>query len=376
MSFTTPATGNILKKWETDYFAEYVRESGFNPYMGTSTNSPFVVKKQLIQGGQVITIPLVTAFSGGNVGAGTLTGNEEALGNFSYDLKPYWHRFAAAIKKSEEQNSVIDLLNASKDMLKVRDMDDMRDSIINALGSITELSSAYKEGVSPTEQAHPKEVFFSESTASQKNAWSAANRYRILYGNAEANYNATFATAAANVDTTNDKFTVSSLALLKRMAKRRLRIQKGDSIDLPSIRPIRTGSQGREYFVCFVGPEPFSDLKIDMRTINLDGRPRDVESNPIFQDGDLIVDGVVVREIPEISNVGTIGASSATVYPVYFTGAQALGIAWGQTTRATQRKEDDYGFIKGVGVESLWSAEKLRYNGIDHGMITGFFAAT
>jgi hypothetical protein len=61
---------------------------------------------------------------------------------------------------------------------------------------------------------------------------------------------------------------------------------------------------------------------------------------------------------------------------VYFCGAQALGIAWGQTTRATQRKEDDYGFLKGVGVESLWSAEKLRYNGIDHGMITGFFAAS
>ncbi len=169
---------------------------------------------------------------------------------------------------------------------------------------------------------------------------------------------------------------MTSLALLKRMAKRRFRIQKGDAIDLPSIRPIRTGTQGREFFVCFAGPETFADLKLDMRTINLDGRPRDPESNPIFQDGDLIVDGVVVREIPEIGNVGLIGNSSARVYPVYFTGAQALGIAWGQTTRATQRKEDDFGFVKGVGVESLWSAEKLRYNGIDHGMITGFFAAT
>jgi hypothetical protein len=371
MAYTTPATGNILKKWETDYFAEYVRESGFNPYMGTGTNSPFVVKKQLVQGGQVITIPLVSALTGNNVGTGTLAGNEESLGNYSYDLKPYWHRYAVAIKKSDEQNSVIDLLNASRDMLKVRDMDDMRDSIINALGSIVEASGSYSDT-----PGHPKEVFFGEATTAQKNAWSAANRYRILYGNAEANYSATFATGAATVDTTADKFGVSSLALLKRMAKRRFRIQKGDSIDLPSIRPIRTGAQGREYFVCFAGPETFSDLKIDMRTINLDGRPRDVENNPIFQDGDLIVDGVVVREIPEIGNVGTIGAASATVYPVYFTGAQALGIAWGQTTRATQRKEDDYGFLKGVGVESLWSAEKLRYNGIDHGMITGFFAAS
>jgi len=97
---------------------------------------------------------------------------------------------------------------------------------------------------------------------------------------------------------------------------------------------------------------------------------------PIFQDGDLVIDGVVHREIPEISGYGNIGNSSAAVYPVYFMGAQALGCAWGQTTKSTKRNEDDYGFIKGVGVESLWSVEKLRYNGLDHGMITGLFAAS
>lgn len=371
MAYTTPATELILKKWETSYFKEYVRESGFMPYMGAGPNNPFVVKKQLIQGGQVITIPLVEALTGANVGTGTLTGNEMSLGNSGYDLKPYWHRFAVALKKSDEQNSVIDLLNASRDMLKVRDMDDMRDSIINALGSVVEASGSYTD-----DPGHAKEVFFSEATAAQKNTWAAANQYRILFGNAESNYNATFATAAANIDATNDKLTVASIRLMKRMAKRRFRTAKGDAINLPSLRPIRTGDQGREFFQAFAGPEPFADLKANMDTINLDGRPRDPESNPLFQDGDLIVDGVVIREIPEISSYGTIGASSAPVYPVYFTGAQAIGIAWGQTTTATQRKEDDYGFIKGVGVESLWSVEKLRYNGIDHGMITGLFAAS
>jgi hypothetical protein len=369
MAYTTPATGNILKKWETNYFAEYVRESGFNPYMGTGTNNPFVVKRQLIQGGQVVTIPLVSALTGNNVGTGTLAGNEESLGNYSYDLKPYWHRYAVTIKKSDEQNSVIDLLNASRDMLKVRDMDDMRDSIINALGSVVEASGSYSDT-----PGHAKEVFFSEATAAQKNAWAAANEYRILFGNSEANYNATFATGAGAIDTTNDLFKADSVSLLKRMAKRRYRTAKGDSINLPSIRPIRVGDQGREYYVCFAGPETFKTLKSDLKTVNLDGRPREISNNPVFQDGDLEYDGVIVREIPEISTVGDIGDSSAPVYPVYFLGAQALGIAWGQTTRATQRKEDDYGFLKGVGVESLWSAEKLRYNGIDHGMITGFFA--
>lgn len=369
MAYTTPTTDLILKKWETQYFKEYVRESGFNPYMGTGTNNPFVVKRQLIQGGQVITIPLVSALTGDNVGTGTLTGAEESLGNYSYDLKPYWHRYAVAIKKSDEHNSVIDLMNASKDMLKVRDMDDMRDSIVNALGSVVESSSAYSDA-----PGHSKEVFFGDATTAQKNTWCAANQYRILFGNSESNYNATFATGAATVDTSADTFTKESVRLLKVMARRRYRTAKGDSVDLPSIRPIRTGSQGREYYVCFVGPELMKTLKSSLETINLDGRTRNPADNPIFQDGDLELDGVIIREIPEIGNYGAIGDSSATVYPAYFCGAQALGIAWGQTTRATQRKEDDYGFIKGVGVESLWSAEKLRYNGIDHGMITGLFA--
>ena len=117
MAYTTPATELILKKWETAYFKEFVRESGFMPYMGTGTNNPIVVKRQLIQGGQVITVPLVEALTGENIGNGTLTGNEMELGNSGYDLKPYWHRYAVAIKKDAQQDSVIDLLKASLDML-------------------------------------------------------------------------------------------------------------------------------------------------------------------------------------------------------------------------------------------------------------------
>ena len=64
MSYTTTATENTLKKWEREYFKEYVRESGFKPYMGTGSTNPFVVKKQLIEGGQVISIPLVYALTG------------------------------------------------------------------------------------------------------------------------------------------------------------------------------------------------------------------------------------------------------------------------------------------------------------------------
>jgi hypothetical protein len=370
MSYTTTDSANTLKKWETNYFKEFVRESGFMPYMGTGSTNPFVVKKQLIEGGQVISIPLVYALTGDGKGTDTLVGQEESLVNRGYDLKPYWHRHAVAMKKSEKQNATIDLANAARDMLKVWDMDTMRDDIINALSSVVESSGAYNEL-----QGHAKEVPFAEATTANKNTWAAANQTRIVPGATLNNYNATFATMTANLDTTNDTLTVEKIQLMKRLAKRR-----DKTTGQASVRPIRTGEQGREFFVCFAHRYAFRDLASDMETINLDGRPRNVDDNPIFQDGDLLVDGVVIREIPEIADYGSIGSGSATVVPTYFCGAQALGIAWGQMPRVTRRKEDDYEFIDGVGTESLYSVEKLRYvppggsSAVDYGMITGLFA--
>lgn len=364
MALTTTATASTLEQWEPAFFAEFVRESGFKPYMSESALSPFVVKNQLIRGGQLINIPLVTALKTAGTGTGGLEGNEEVLGNYSYDVKPYWHRQAIAVNKDEVHKSSFDLLKAMTDMLKVWNMDDMRDSIINALSSVIENSGSYN-----SVQGHSKEVFYSEATAAQKNTWTAANRYRILFGDSEANYNATHATGLAAVDAAADRLTAANVSLMKSMAKRRLRTSAGDTVDIPSVRPIRTGNSGREYYVLFAGPKNFAKLKIDttIASANREARPRDVESNPLFQDGDLIYDGVVIREIPEIP------ATSATVEPAYLCGAQALGHAWGQRPRATERATTDYGFIKGRGTESLWACEKLRYNGLDHGVITGFF---
>lgn len=364
MALTTTATASTLQQWETAFFAEYVRESGFKPYMGESATKCFVVKNQLIRGGQVINIPLVSAATQKGVGTGGQAGNEEALGNYSYDIKPYWHRKAFAVTKDQVHDSSFDLLKAMTDMLKVWNMDDMRDAVINALSSVIESSGSYDSVT-----GHSKEVFYSEATAAQKNTWTAANPDRILFGDREANYNVTHATALATVDAAADRLTAANLSLMKQMAKRRKRTVTGASSDVPSIRPIRTGTGGREFFVVFTDSLNFAKLKTDatITAANREARPRDVESNPIFQDGDLIYDGMIIREIPEIPT------TSSTVSPAYLCGAQALGHAWGQRPRATERKEDDYGFIKGRGTESLWACEKLRYDGIDHGVITGFF---
>ncbi len=364
MANTSIASANILEKWERNFFREYVRESGFNPYMKASVTAPFVVKRQLISGGQQINIPLVKALSGNGTGTGTLVGNEEALDNFGYQVKPVWRRHAVVMDEEEEHISSFEALMAAKEMLKVWSMDDLRDKIIFALGAMAEDTTAFNKTT-----GHSKQVDYAEATAAQRNTWTANNADRVLFGNATSNYNATFATAAANV-TSAMTLGLSEIALLKRIAKAR-----NTDGSRSSLRPLRTASGGREYFVAFCGSNNFANIKVALNTGNLDGRPRDPGSNPYFQDGDLIYDGVIIREIPEIFSLGAIGASSANVAPVYLCGAQALGIAWGRMPKATTRKEDDYEFIKGVGTKELRGVEKLIYNNVDHGVVTGFFGA-
>ena len=371
MALSTIAEPLILKDWEDNYNIEWVRQSGFQPYMGMDENNPIIVKKQLIKGGQVISIPLVFALRGAGKGTGTLVGSEEATQSGGYDVKPFWHRQATTADKDTDHITAFDLLKARREVLKIWEMDTMRDNIVNALNVMVESSGAYDKV-----NGHPKQVPFAEASTANKNTWAAANAWRIQAGALASNYNATFATMAATLDTTDDTATVEFIRACKGVAKAR-----DKSTGRPSIKPIRTGDQGREYFIKFMPTAPFQDLQADMETINLDGRPRDVDSNPVFQDGDLIVDGVICREIPEIQSWGAIGASSANVYPTFMLGAQALALAWGQMPKATERKEDDYGFVKGVGTESLYAVEKMLYTppgasaAIDYGMVTGLVAS-
>ena len=220
------------------------------------------------------------------------------------------------------------------------------------------------------------------ATAAQRNTWNAANSDRVLYGNSTANYNATHATALGNVDTTNDKFTASNLALLKRVAM-------GAS---PKIRPFKT-ADGYEYYVAFAGINTFRDLKASLETVNKDARPREqngMDKNPLFQDGDQIYDGVIVRQVPEISSfvtnvwtsLKTAGAASARVEPVFLCGQQAAAFAWGQMAKPTFRKEDDYGFVTGTGIEMAYGVSKIfkkhpntGSNLVQWGVATGFFAS-
>ena len=346
MAVSSVTSASQVQKWVADYFASYVRDSGFKPYMGRGQNSILNVKMELTPVGKTVNIPLVGKLSGAGVtGQTALEGSEEVLNNYNHQIAINWLRNGVLQTEDQLHYTEMDLLKASREMLKLWSMEKLRTDIISGLGMIASVAYA------------------SASTA-EKNAWNAANTDRILFGTSKSNYNATHATALANIASTQ-KLSMSVVSLMKRIAK----------TASPLIRPYKLeNGSGREYFVMFAGSLAFRDLKIDMNTTNLDGRVRDVSTNPVFQDGDLEYDGVIIREIPEIPVTGTVGTSSAQVAPVYLCGAQAVGLAWG--AEPSVRTEDrDYGHFKGVAITEARGVNKLTFNGKDHGVCTGFVAS-
>lgn len=365
MAEVTLATASEKQKWLSQYFAEYVRESGFFGYMGKSPMSIINVKHELQEeAGKTINIPLITRLSNAGVtGSTALDGAEEELGNYNCAISIDWRRNGVRVPKSTSYKTEIDLWGASKDMLKSWEAEQLRDDIIDAMIS-------FEKGVDAP-----------NSAAAARNAYAAANVDRLLFGALVSNYSATFATALANLDTTNDKLTAATASLAKRIAK----------LADPHIRPFKT-AKGREFYVMFSGSRAFRDLKADavITAANREARGREgnaMDDNPLFQDGDLIYDGILFREVPEIDTVcaqtgygfNGAGAASADTRPNFLCGAQAIGVAWGQEPQFQTDLNKDYRFRPGVAIEELLGVNKLFYDvggtTRQHGMVTLFTAA-
>ena len=355
MALTTARTGLTPQIWDDKFFQEYVRENRFKRYMGTDENSIIQLKDELTKKqGDKVTFAAVNKLAGAGVtGNTTLEGNEEALDTRSMAVTVAPLRHAVAVTNWDEQKSAIELRDTAKMALKLWSMEKMKTAIIDALGSING-------------------VAYASATAAQRNAWIVDNVDRVLVGKLKSNYSATHATALANIDNTDDKLTPAAVSLMKRIAQ----------TASPAIKPIRL-NEDEEWFVLFANARAFRDFSLDstVTQANRDARTRGMD-NPLFTGGSLVWDGVIVREIPEISVLTGVGAGSIDVAPVYLCGAQAVGVAWAQRTRTTTQVSD-YGFRNGVGLQEMRGIEKLIFGSgsgdtddlKDHGLVTGFFAA-
>ena len=384
MALTTIQSNNRLTVFRQEITREFVRENLFSPYMGSGKTSIIRILNDLQKRGQQINIPLVTRLNGTAKGIGTLVGNEERIDNYGMRMWIDLARNAVKTDKMEEQKDSADIFGEAKDLLADWGKELQRDELIEAFMALP--SESPPALLNTADGGRVNGILYEAATPTERNTWNAANSDRVLYGNAIGNYNATHATALGNVDATDDLFTAGSVSLMKLIARKAN----------PRIRPFKV-SDGREYFVAFCGSLPFRDLKISLQTINKDARPREAmgsngaTNNPIFQDGDQIYDGVIVREVPEIdlmveekwTSLLTAGGSSTRVNPVFLCGQSAAAIAYGQMPKPTFLKEDDYQAVTGAGIDMIYGIGKcFKRHPMDGtalkqwGMLTGFFANT
>jgi N4-gp56 family major capsid protein len=360
MADTTTSTRLRVQQWDDDFFTEYVRESRFKTYMGTDENAIIQVKEDLMKKrGDRITYNLVNRLTNGGVtGSNTLEGNEESLSQRAHLLTVNKIRNGVRIAEMEEVKSAIDLRDAGRSQLKVWIAEKTRDQIV---GSLSAIQTAYG-----TQKA------YADASESEKDAWLADNSDRVLFGAATSNNSSNDHSASLlNLDTSADLLTPAAISLMKRLAQSAS----------PKIRPIMTKGD-EEWFVHFVGPLAMKALKADSGFTQANREARDRgKDNPLFRGADYVWDGVIIREIPEITNIGTVGASSARVEPTFLCGAQALGIGWAKRT-TSKTKEFDYGDKYGVAIEEIRGIEKLHFEEgndgsgdfVQHGIVTGYFA--
>lgn len=341
----TPARAGLTPQlWDKQFFAEYIRANRFRKYFGTTESSMIQVKDSLTtKNGDTITFAAVRRLVGSGVTGNTvLEGNEEILDQRSMKLTVAPIRHAVAVSEWDEQKSVIELRDVAKTSLKNWSMEKLRGDIITALSSVGTIN-----GVT---------VPYATATATQRNLWLASNSDRVRFGGAAANFSAgVMATALATLTAANDKMTGAMLSLAKRKAQ----------TASPHIRPIMTNdTNDEEWFVVFMPSLVFRDFRNDpsVITANANGRPRETGwmKNPMFSGGDLVWDGMIVREIPELPVLTGTGAAGIDTAASFLCGAQAIGAGWAQRSRTTTNVRD-YGYFHGVGVQEIRAVGKLEF---------------
>jgi len=359
MADTSAASGLTVQQWDDKFFKEYFQENRFRAEMGTSPNNVIHVKEFGSSKGKTMTWALVNRLTGSGVtGSSTLEGNEEAMDSRDFTLDITKRRNAVRVSDIEEQYSAIGLRNAAKEVLKDWAMEDTRDRIIERMHDV--------QGVA-----------YGSATEAQKDAWLDDNTDRILFGAVQSNLSTTspaggatydHSASLANVDSTDDKFSTSIAAVMKRMAL----------TASPKIRPIRSDSTGRRYFIAYCHPYVFRDLKSDS---TLQNAQRDVslrmQNEKLFKGGDVEWDGIIFKEIDDMPVLSGVGASSIDVSPVFLCGAQAM--AYGIKKRwYTAEEKFDYGDKHGVSINEIGNFGKFTFSDgsatKDHGIVTGYMS--
>ena len=379
------ATALQKQTWSTQVTREYVRKSRFLPYMGSDQSSIIRIDNTLkSEAGDTINLPLVATIRGRGVrGSEVLKGNEIDLGLANTKIVVDWLRQGVKIPKSTSFRTAVDIWGLVRPGLRDWSANTLRDDILTlGFNSVVVQGTVDAQGLPGTDTVVP----YALSTAGQRNAYLANNSDRILFGNLRSNASSlNFATAVGTVSLATGRSSAAHVENLKAMAESAgALVPTGSGSNLTwAITPYQEDSEaGREWFVYFVGSREFRDLSQDSQILaaNTNARAREgdgMERNPIFQGGDLMWNGVIIRKVPEIDNYTLVGAGSggADVVPGFFCGQSAIGVGYGMNPRVVEDLLEDYQFRPGMAIEELRGVSKTSFGGVQYGMVTSYVAS-
>jgi N4-gp56 family major capsid protein len=367
MADTRVASGLTVEQWDDKFYTEYLTENRFSGEMGTDETSIIQVKENLSKKpGDRVNYALVNKLTQDAItGRDVLEGNEEDMYSRSFEQSVTKRRNGVRVAEIDEQFSAISLRNAAKSTLKDWSMKDTEKLIIQALASIdgTEYASA---------------------SESAKDTWLTNNLARVY--DPSGTYGTDHSAMLVQLDTSSDRITASDVNAMKYRAL--VPAVSGK----PRMRPIRVAENGRHYFVLYLDPRLMRDLRDESSSPIIQAQResvKEMENNRLFQGGDLLWNGVIIKEIHQmydelVTPFTDVGASSAEVGCAFLCGAQAVAAAYAK--RWTSKEEVfDYGDKHGVAIESIYGIGKMRFGtasgsdtgtSFDHGVLTGYFATS
>lgn len=383
---TTVQANLYDEKWDKTAIREYQRASQFQPYIGKGTSKPIIFRNM---DARTDNVPFVPDLTGGFVnGSNRLKGNETAMPSYHETVTSEWLRKAVEYDKRTVSFTAFDVRAEAKDALTNFYKNAMRTRIINAgmsfrnstvagdnsdYGLITpgtfgpEITAGNSSGATITTI---EGVSVASASETIKDGWLANNSDRVLFGSLRSNNAANDHSAAlAQIDATDDTPRASNVTLLKQMAK----------LANPKINPFmikndRTGGF-QEWYLLLVGSRGFGHYQGDpeIKQLDLSARERGLD-NPAFTGGELLVNGVIIKEVEEMPVIVGVGASSIDVGVGLLFGNQAIAYGSYQEMKSIA-DTDDYEFVKGIGTEQADVFKKIFFNGKQHGLVTHYYAA-
>lgn len=374
--------GNLAeKRWLRDeYVTPYLRQSGLDRYMGRGTDAIIRILSgtSIGDGAKSVVLPLIGLLRGDGVsGSQVLEGNEEDMDSFADEIRVNWRRNAVKVPKSESYKTSLDLLRVARPRLR-----DWAANVVLKKSLIQQMQGIVVPGVAVTEPdgstyTSPDTVIpYAQATAAQRNAFVVNNSDRILFGADIANASSgIMATALATIDNSADKLSTALISKAKRIAQETASLTATTANSIAPITPYRT-ADGEEWYVMFVHPRAMRDLRNDttMTQANREAMERG-KDNPLFRGGDLLWDGVIIRELFDMELIAGAGANGIDVAHNFLAGQSALAVAWGQEPRVITDRDQDYQFRPAVAIEELIGVKKTSYAGKTYGGVSVFTAA-